>query len=236
MKIRRLIMLYQNFFWAAFGAVVALGIAGLVFVPAVQSVIKLYKNVNLLRDETNELSKKSELLASLDEESLNQNLLTATSAIPIDKSLSTIFSTIDGVSAQTGATVFDISLDSPGALSTDSAKPVAKQLSSAVAASVIVKGGYDQVTKFLTTIGNVRRFLLIDDLNFSIQSFENVTLNLDLLAPYGSVPLNTNVKFVALSAVEEATLGRLGSLPLMISAVPLPPPQIGQAKDNPFVQ
>src|SRR5260221_13516682 len=96
-ELKRLQRVYQGF--VAPLALLAFCIVALIGVvlPAGQKVLELNTSRAALQEQVKVLREKANALQGLDEQSLSTNLFVASSAIPPDKSISTLFSTIDGL-------------------------------------------------------------------------------------------------------------------------------------------
>jgi len=75
-----------------------------------------------LSSEVAGLKNKTSVLQTIDENEMRSDMQTLLSAVPSDKSLSTLLSTVDGLAAATGVSVDTISLERPGSLATASAR------------------------------------------------------------------------------------------------------------------
>jgi Tfp pilus assembly protein PilO len=148
-------------------------LAGFVYgvVPLVEKSILAQKDIRALDDDITLLKNKAAALQGLDEATLRSNLTTLISAVPPDKSLVTVLSTVDGVAGDSGVTLENLQLANPGSLATQSAKKLtadeAKSGAHILTFSVTVHGSYDQIRGFLSKVASVRRYFHLITLDMS---------------------------------------------------------------------
>jgi hypothetical protein len=162
---------YQGFFiWTIIifisGVAIIKGI-----IPGVNAVQKFYDDNKVLAAENEQTKKRLQILENLDENVLSDQINTLISAIPADKNLATIFSTVEYVSSVSGVTVTNFSIQSVGTISTASAvasstNNLLKQ--NMLESKVSIEGTIDQVKNFLDTIINVRRLMNISQITVDI--------------------------------------------------------------------
>jgi Tfp pilus assembly protein PilO len=152
----------------ACGAALLLGI-----IPLIQTTIGLDAQRRVQAIQVGALQQKLTVLQSMDEGKLRQDLQMLLSAVPSDKSLGTVFSTVDGLSTQTGLSIDSFSITKPGSLSTASAQQltVDEQAvgSNIVPVSIHFTGTLDQIRTFLTSAVLVRRFLRIRSIDINLR-------------------------------------------------------------------
>lgn len=172
-QFRRLLFRYQSFISPVVGLIIVLCSVIFIIFPLVQQTLHQFQDVSVLREQVNILQQKVTILNNLDESSLEQNVILTTSAIPIEKSLPTILSTMEGISDKTGITLRSLVIDSPGSLASDAAKQKSteeKKIGAfSIPFSVTLGGEFDQIITFLATSNTVRRLVRAKSftLNFS---------------------------------------------------------------------
>lgn len=208
---------------------------------ASRSIAQFQTNKNL-SDDITVLKAKSEILVSLDEQTLEKNLLDLTEAVPTDKSLGTIFTTLDGV-AGASVVVQNFQVTRIGSIATDSAKKLNADESKIGAGilpfSVTVTGQENELRTFLTQVVGVRRMFNIRAVNMTYGPLGvNATVNLD--AYYYPLPVAIGAltePITQLSDKEEATLTMVQRLPLQSSFAYAPASESAvtvTGKEDPF--
>ena len=217
--IRKFLRPYQEFILSAgllavSAIVIIFGIA-----PGVGKVYDVWTQLQKEQQEVAALRVKSQFLASLDETTLFNQLSTLTAAIPVDKSVPTILSTIDGVSAKTGSIFSSLQLAAPGSLATEAAK---RQTTEEAALgsylmpfTLNMEGTYAKLRDTLSTLTSSRRLLRIKNFTISFQGdVGRALLNMDTM--YAPLPKAVTGKtLVPLTAGENAILTTVGALPLL---------------------
>ncbi len=224
--IRRFLRPYQGF-------VVPVGMLVLCFIvtifgiiPGARQTFALFNQINDARQEVSDLRAKATLLGSLDEATLFNQLSLLSSVIPVDKSVPTILSTIDGVGAATDTIFSSLQLTSPGSLATEAAK---RQTTEEAALgsyllpfTLTMEGGYQQLRNTLASLTSSRRLLRIK--NFSI-SFANSGVGRSIMsmdAFYAPLPKSLasgTKKLVPLTQKEDTILTQVSNLPLLSRGV-----------------
>lgn len=242
-NVRIILKTYQNSIIS--GAILLFCCIGLFagVIPSVQKVWDIYSRIQELSHESEMLSTKLSNLNMQDEPSLRQQLAALISAVPTDKSLPTVFSTVEGVAAQAGVSIVSMSLSGDTALASGSAKKQTaqeKQIGArTIPFSVTIEGPLSSIQQFITLAPKVRRLLRIR--TFAISFPENdrpINIALQMDAFYESSPTNLGKAgslLPTLTDAEESIINTVSQLPLANTAeIELPPPLIGPAKTNPF--
>ncbi len=227
--------------------ILAVCIAGVVFgvVPALAKIQEMSAAAKTLREDTNTLNQKLTVLNALDEETLRNQLITVMSAVPADRSYPTVFETVEGLSAQTGASIRSMSISGSSAIATSSANKATadeKKLGThTVHFNVALEGTIDTLTQFISLAPKVRRLLRLRTFSISFPDDDrpvNITLEMDsFYEPLPSSIGSAKATLPQLSEAEMAVIDKLGQLPLATrESAELPPPLIGKVKDNPFLQ
>lgn len=241
---RRILRLYQGFIVS--GVIFLFGTFGVIFavIPGVQATIALYERLSTLEKEYGSLSTKLSFLKSLQEENLRDQLVMLVSAIPQDKSVPSIFSTLEGLAQQSGVSIGEINLTSPGSLATGSA---GRQMTSGkkIGASTLpfslgATGTYDQIRSFVSSVNQVKRLFDVTSFEFSIGSEGVTRVSLSFLAFYQPLPTkvgSVEAPLTSLTPREEEVLAKLIKYPDFSSSVfqALTPVSIGGRRD-PFAQ
>ncbi len=190
MELLKLFRRYQEFTLLIVVGALSLAALGFGIVPLAKRTVALSRQLSSLTGDISLLRSKQAVLQAADEAVLRNNLLTLASAVPPDKSLSTVMTTLDYVSTNARVDVIDVTLSRPGSIATDSAKKLsadeAKIGSNLLPLSVTVRGPFDKVRSFLTTISIVRRLFRVRSLDVSVNgTFAEARMELDgFYAPY----------------------------------------------------
>lgn len=195
-------------------------------IPAARAVFSLRDSVDNLATLTAELRVKAAILSAIDEQTYKRILADLVTAVPADQSLTSLFSTIDGLAAQSSLSVTDLGLAKPGSLATESARKQSseeKQIgSNLLPFSVTVAGSYDQIKEFLDQVIRVRRFFRVRSFNLTLVDPTNVSVRMAMdafYAPYVTVIAGIDKKIDPLNEKDEQTIAAVAAMPLVGSAV-----------------
>lgn len=236
--IRRFMRPYQEFILPVGLISVSVIVALVGVIPGIGKAYDVWGQLQTERQEVADLSAKAQFLSSLDETTLFDQLSALTAAIPVDKSVSTILGTIDGVSAKTGSIFSSIQLSSPGSIATESAKRQTTE-EAALGSYLLpftlnMEGSYARLRDTLDTLTSSRRLLRIK--NFTI-SFGGDTgralLNMDTM--YAPLPKPVaGKKLTPLSASENTLLTTATSLPILFTGISTAVPPNAGLRVDPF--
>lgn len=211
--------------------------------PAAQKMLSQLDAMRTLSSDTEALRKKLNLLNSLDEVALRSELATGISAVPVDKSLPSIFATVEALSAQTGASILDMGVSAGGTVATASAKttatPQEKQVGTHIVPfTVTIQAALPNIQQFITLAPHVRRLLRIRTFAITTPKADRpLTVSLAMDAFYEPLPTTlgkAGAPITALSDAEEQTITKLSELPLATGEVAAPLPLVGPGRANPF--
>lgn len=191
-RIRKIFRIYQGLI---FSVLILIGVGvGLLWgvIPTIQKLISLRSETSDLVRQTGLLRTKAGILSASDEETYKNYLSELAIAVPTDKSLTSVFSTIDGLGALTGVTLSDFTLTKPGSLATSSAAKQSveeKQVgSNLLPFSLTVTGSYDQIHKFLAEAIHVRRFFRVRNFDIFFESGDSISVKMGMDAFYAPLP------------------------------------------------
>lgn len=170
---------------------ILLVVLGTIFgiIPAVEKVKQIRDDSIALSDTISGLQSKVNALNAVDEQTYTTELQDLVAAVPLDKSLPSLFSTIDAISGTSGVTVSDMTLTKPGAIATGSAvvSQTAEEKkigSSLIPFTVTVVGSYTQIHDYLVQVLNVRRFFRVRNFEISFTDPSNITVHMGMDAFY----------------------------------------------------
>ena len=168
-------------------------------------------------------------------------------AVPADQSLTSLFSTMDGLASEIGITVTELTLAKPGPLATESARRQSKEEkeigTNLLPFTATIVGNYDQIREFLARAVKVRRFFRVRGFTLSLVDPTNVSVRMNMdafYAPYLTVIGGVDTKIEALTETDERTIATVANLPLVGNPLlSLPPGEQGGdvpivPKANPF--
>ncbi len=231
----RFLRVYQGF--VVSGAILLFCAVAFVFavVPGIRATKALYDDLRDLEGQTKALSSKLTFLGSLHEEDLRDQVVLLLTAVPQEKSVPTILSSVEGLADQTGVTIDDMSLTSPGSLATGSAAR-AGSLSFTLNAS----GMYEKVRAFVGGINKVRRLFDVASFDISTTGTGVTTVRLSLTAFYQPLPTNVGsvqAPVAALSQKDEEVLGVISQYPdVSQSRSDVLTPMFSEGKRDPFAR
>ena len=245
MKIDKFLRTYQEFFIS--GALIVVVIMGTIFgiVPMIQKILAIREDSVALSDSVQQLQSKETILENINDQTYRTELAALVSAVPTDKSLPTLFSTIDAVSASTGVTVAELSLDRPGTLASGSAdKQTAEEKkigSSLIPFSITVNCDYLQIHDFLAAVVNIRRFFRVRNFNISFRDPSNISVHVGMdafYAPLGSIATTIESPLEPFSPDETHIIKTIEDMPqpsaLSSTGVSQPTAQSESTRSDPF--
>lgn len=212
--------------------------------PAIGKVQSLWADTTKLSDEVTSLQTKLTALNALDETTLRQELTNVISAVPTDKSLPTMFSTVDGLAAQTNVSVMSMGIGGNTSLASGSAAKLTPQDkligAQTVPFSVTIQGTLPAIQQFIARAPQVRRLLRIRTFSITFpQDNRPISIALEMDAFYQPSPTSlgkTGTTVEILTDAEQEIITKVSQLPMATGGTDmgLPPPFIGQLKFNPY--
>jgi Tfp pilus assembly protein PilO len=214
---------------------IAVCILGVVFgiIPGIEKIVQMRNDIVALSNTVEQLKTTLSILNSNDESVYRAQLQELVAAVPSDKSLTTLFSTVDGLSAASGVTIADLSLTKPGSIATESAIKQSneeKQIGSNILPfTVTVNGGYEQIYSFLSQVVNVRRFFRVRNFDISFVDTSNISVRMGMDAFYSPIVLNPTLLAKPLepfTGEELSFITKIQAMPI-VGQISLPPPTVG---------
>ena len=120
--VRRFLKMYKGM--AVSAGMILISVIGVIYgiMPATQRILELADQRKNLAEEVQTLKTKRAVLESVDEGAIRNSLLILLSAVPSDKSIPSIFSTIEQTALVSGALIDTVAIANPGSLATESAQ------------------------------------------------------------------------------------------------------------------
>lgn len=141
--------------------------------PAIRASTKLVSSIRQLEKELLALHTKIEILTSLDETTLQNDLNILTSGLPIEKSLPSMIMTIEELAAKEGIGLTSLTMESGGQISTESAKRQSadeqKLGVNKLTIGISIEGTPEQVRNFIGNAHRVRRLMRISNFDFVLR-------------------------------------------------------------------
>ncbi|KKU88014.1 hypothetical protein A3A64_00055 [Candidatus Gottesmanbacteria bacterium RIFCSPLOWO2_01_FULL_48_11] len=190
--LRRYLRQYQGF--VVFGLILLVCVGASIYglFPAGKRVFGLVKEREALVSQVAQLRTKASLLGSLDENTLRTQLLTLTSAVPTDKAIPSVFSTVERLAAESGMVLGGVTVANPGSLATESAQKQTteeKKLgSNMLTFTALLEGTPVQVLDFFDRAVKVRRSLRVRFFDFSRAAGDIATVRVAMDAFYAPLP------------------------------------------------
>ena len=196
---------------------------------------------SVLGKEVDVIRKRVELLDSLDENALKNQVDLLISAVPPTKSLASIITGLELLSSQTQISMTDFSIPAAGSIATESAIPVAVDASLGsfmIPINVTLEGTMDQTKNFLNTLIRVRRLMSVGSITVTFDKTPegNLKTVLKVNAFYALLPKtlgNPAQPLTPLTASEEEVLAKIGSYQELSPSNVQLPVQFG-SKPDPF--
>jgi len=221
--IRRFLRQYQSFVISGtviFFSIIALFVG---LVPGVQKAADLISETQSLRKSVATLTEKQRILQELDITTLTGYAKDAIAAVPADKSLGSLFSTVDALTAKESVTVTAVSLGTVGSVATESAKKLSvdeqKIGVNIIPFSIIIEGPIDRVRNVVDQAVKIRRFFRVRSFDLTFDTKTGVTKStLSMDAYYVPDPKTLSKVTDALTPLTEdeiEILQKVSSFPLM---------------------
>ncbi len=215
-------------------------VLGLVIYPAITDTVQMYHENTSLEEVVKKLQNKLLILNSVDQVRLQSDLALLLSAVPSDKSIATLISTLEGVGGNSGVTLSDITVAAPGSISTESAK-LLKATSDAGVPGVLykaaIRGDEAQINQFIGLIQKVRRVLGLTKFDITYDENKVGTAQIELIGYYNTLPQalgHVTDSIVEATPEENSIVSKLANIPLATQEIVLPSVGSGIIKQNPF--
>lgn len=192
--------------------------------PVIRNTIGSVQELGPMREEVSTLQEKQQTLGALDEIRLQEALGVLLSAVPNEKSIPSLFSTVEGMAAASGVSVGDLVITTTGSIASSSAiKQSAEERSlgsGLVSFTLSVEGSMGQVQQFLAMSGSVRRLTRIKTFTLSMRDGDTAraTLVMDAFwSPYPAVIGKVSQRIAALTPSQEEVIAKVGQMELLSS-------------------
>lgn len=221
--IRRFLRMYQSFVIS--GTVILFCcIAFFVGVlPGAKTTVAMFGEMQGLRTTVKTLQTKKQVLDDLDPAMLTSYAAAAISAVPADKSLGSLFSTVDALTAREGVTVTGVSLGHVGSVATESATTLTADEQkigvNIVPFTIIIEGSIDRVRNVVDQAVKIRRFFRVRSFDLTFDNKTGVTKStLSMDAYYVPDPKQLSKMTDPLTTItsdEMEILDKVASFPLL---------------------
>jgi len=225
LTINKFFRIYRELIISVFIIFVSLMATIFGIIPTIGKVIAIRSDSVVLTKTIQILRTKISILESQDQNTYRDQLAQLVAAVPGDKSLPTLFATLDGLGAQSGVTLKDFSLVRSVSIATESAvnlSPEEQKIgSNLLSFSITVSGNYDQIYAFLSQVNNVRRFFRVNNFDISFADTSAISVHMGMDAFYS--PFSTSIgavdsPLVPLSQKEEDLITQVSEMPYLSQA------------------
>ena len=175
---------YSSLAVSAVSILVSLLILFLVVWPKLSETLQIKNSNSELTQKTDSLKQKASILAGLDQEELEEQVVAAEQLLPSDKSVFLLISQIERAAASSGVLLNRVE-STPGSLNAVSSEPLANSAASSAEAkteaapsikiSVSLTSGYSSLLQFLNNVLVIPRATSISDLSISSATSEGST-------------------------------------------------------------
>lgn len=188
-------------------------------VPLVRTSLAAGAQLGPLTEEVQVLTEKIGALGSIDEAQLSDSLGLLVSAVPSERSIPSLFATVEGMAAESGVSVGDLVVLTGGSLATASAARQTAQErqigTNLLSFSMSIEGTIEQIRAFLALSGTTRRVTRVKTFSLNARSggLLRTTLEMDAFwAPYPAVIGKVSQRIVAISPSQEDVIARLSAM------------------------
>jgi len=244
LKIRRFIRMNTSL--VVYSVLLLMGVIALFvgLVPAVQNGITLIRDLQTLQDEMKRIGKKVTMLSALNQGEVERRSEDVLLAVPTDKSVSTLLSSVEAVAFKNGLSISDMSIEAIGSLATDSGIQQTKPEGNTITETVSLRGTLIQLREFLSEVVRVRRLMTIKNMALTaIPKSTQITAQLSIEVYYQPLPATigkASDPFEPFSQKEIDTLDKVASYPLAFTTETQPlspqkPSPVGREPTTPTV-
>ena len=235
--VRRFLRQYQSFVISVVVIVFCMVALFVGLLPGVKRTIQLISETQSLRKTVATLTEKQRVLNELDMTMLTNYSRDAIAAVPADKSLGSLFSTVDALTAKESVTVTAVSLGSVGSVASDSATKLSLDEQKIgvhiIPFSIIVEGPIDRVRNVVDQAVKIRRFFRVRSFDLVFDTKSGVTKStLSMDAYYVPDPKTLNKVTDALKTLTEDEIAILEQ----VSAFPLLTQESSEGSENAIIQ
>ena len=176
----------------------------------------------MMREENKRIQDKATMLTALNIEDLEQTAQDVMAAVPPDKSIATLLSTVELLAQKYNLNISDMSVEGIAFLAGDQGKPVIKPEGNSLTETITLQGDLSQLRNFLFDCVRVRRLLRVKDMVLtsmlkSDQMAAKLTIEVFYLPFPQSIGKPSDV-VEPFSQKELATLEKVASYPIMYVA------------------
>lgn len=219
-QIKQLYRRYQSYIFSGCLFTISALVLVVGLLPAIEKTKNIWVSVKYLRENVRLLSGKAAQLDRIDEQVLSKQFADLVSAVPIDKSLQSIFLTSDLLLSQSGLSISSIILQSPGSIASGSGTGQNKQDKTTGASkltfTIIGKGSYDQVKAMLQSVHAIRRLVNLKKIDISFNKSDSANVQMEVEAYYkplsGARPL-VESPLSSISNEDQLVMTKISSYP-----------------------
>lgn len=215
---------YQGFVIPLVMSFCAIGAITLGLKPAILRTLALYESIKETKAAIATLNEKIQFLENLDESSVQNQLSSLVSAVPISKSPETAIMTLEGAANQSTITLGDLALSVSGIVASDSgevnqasAKPQIPQFG----INFKAYGTTEQLLGFMSLLARSRRLLRLQQYQISLdKSPTELTGTLEAYyLPLKSAPRGESTPLKPLTEAELNLINQISNMPIFIREI-----------------
>jgi len=221
LKIRRFIRLHKHL--ALYGAVFIVTLIALIvgLIPAISKSVKLVSDLRTMQDDINRIQTKVSMLQNLNQQELEKYASDMLAAVPADRSLTTLLSTIDSLAVKHNLFISDMSIEGVTSLASRSGAVAIKAEGNSLIETISLQGELLNLRNFLSDCIRVRRLMRVKDLVLTSMPKSNlITAKLTVEVFY--LPFPQTIGKISdviepFSQKEMTTLATIQSFPMLFS-------------------
>lgn len=221
LKIRRFIRMNTSL--VVYSVLLFLGVIALFvgLLPALQESYTLIRDLQTLQDEINRIQQKVTMLSSLNQEEVDRRSQDVLLAVPTDKSVSTLLSSVEAVASKNDLSIADLSIETIGSLATGSGKQQTKPEGNTLTETVSLQGSLTQLRNFLSDVVKVRRLMTVKNMTLTaVPKSSLMTAQLSIEVYYQPFPATIGKAtdpIEPFSQKEMSTLDTIASYPVVFT-------------------
>jgi len=222
LKIRRLFRLHKMLVLYSVLIMISILFFFVGLLPAVRKSIAMVQELRVTKEEISRIQKKANLLSSLDQSELQKNAETLLWAVPSERSVPTLLSTIEGLAAKHDIFISEMMIEGISSLASNSGRLAVKPEGNIITETLSLQGDLVQLRNFLFESTRVRRLMRIKDLTLSsLPKTNRIMAQLVIEMFYLPLPVSIGKPSDPLepfSQRELETLGKIASFPIVYAS------------------
>jgi Tfp pilus assembly protein PilO len=154
-----------------------------ILIPFIIRTAKLREEINKEQATVALLKQKVSLLSGIEQGTFQQDFENINQAVPHEKNIFSLLSTIDGAAFSSGISMETFSLK-PGGISTDSAETRKEKSSNEFNFNLTAAGDINQIRNFITNLFKARRLVSLKKVSFRFKEAEKTKASIEGVTYY----------------------------------------------------